>query len=99
MTLPRIVMIALLALALAPMPIGYYRLLRIAVCGLSVLSAVKTRSAAWRWIWAAVALVFNPLFPLYLGRDLWRIVDGVAILVVLGSIRDKSDARARSTSK
>jgi len=98
MTAPRIALIALLALALAPMPIGYYRFLRIAVCGLSVLSAIRTRSMAWRWTWAVVAVVFNPFLPLYLGRDLWRIVDGVAILVVLGSFRDDSDSRASLTT-
>lgn len=97
--LSRVAMIALLALAFAPMPIGYYKFLRIAVCGLSILCAARTRSSAWRWIWAAVAVTFNPVLPLYLGRDTWRIVDGVGILIVLASIGDTFRSESASTQR
>jgi hypothetical protein len=92
---PRILALALLLLAFAPMPIGYYRLLRVAICGLSVYFAVRTRSSAWRWTWIAVAIVFNPLLPMYLGRELWRVVDAAAVVVTLLSFGD-AGARRRA---
>ncbi len=67
---------ALLFLALVRLPIGYYTFLRIAVTigALLLLYHHWTRSGinAWVVLFGAVAILFNPLLPIYLGdRSLW----------------------------
>jgi hypothetical protein len=93
---PRLIALVLLLLAFAPMPIGYYRLLRVGMCGLSVYFAFETRSNAWRWTWIAVAVVFNPFLPLYLGRGGWRAVDLAVIAMTILSLVDGGSRRGKS---
>lgn len=82
----RVVAIVMLVLSFAPMPIGYYTLLRIVVCGAAAYLAYESGNGPWRWIWGAIAIVFNPIFPLYLGRDIWRVVDALVIIVLSVSL-------------
>jgi len=59
-------------------PYGFFTLLRLVVFGTTVyLSwlAYKSKKQSWIWIFGFIALVFNPLIPLHLGRDLWMVVD------------------------
>jgi len=64
-------------------PYGLYTLLRLVVCGTTAyLSwlAYESGKQPWLWIFGFIALIFNPLIPLHLGRDLWVVVD---LLVVV----------------
>ncbi|MBK6774557.1 MAG: hypothetical protein IPG74_01475 [Flavobacteriales bacterium] len=80
---------ALLFLALVRLPIGYYTFLRIAVTigALLLLYHHWTRSGinAWVVLFGAVAILFNPLLPIYLGdRSLWlpfNLTGGVLFMV------------------
>ena len=68
----------MLFLALAPWPYGYYQLLRFVVCGVSVYVAFMTYK--WQKIWATclfgfIAVLFNPLIPIHLSRELWQPID------------------------
>jgi hypothetical protein len=59
-------------------PYGFFKLLRWVVCGTAVyLSwlAYESEKKGWIWVFGLIALVFNPLIPLHLGRNLWRVVD------------------------
>ena len=83
---PTIISIAMLLLALIPLPIGYYTLLRIVVCLTAAFLAWNSYEAhktSWMWTMGVVALIFNPLIPLYLGRELWIFVD-IATAVIFG---------------
>lgn len=67
---------ALLFLALVRLPIGYYTFLRIAVTigALLLLHHHWKRGGinAWVVLFGAVAILFNPIAPIYLGdRALW----------------------------
>lgn len=79
--------IGFLLLALLPWPIGYFTLLRVIITGvaavLAYLSFTKDglRSAAWGWTFIVIAALFNPVFPVHLGRGLWMMVD----IVVAGT--------------
>jgi hypothetical protein len=68
-----------LGLALFPMPFAYYELLRIAVCaGLGFLAFTEARTrgrAGWIWGLALLAILFNPLVPVHVGRAGWAIID------------------------
>jgi hypothetical protein len=83
----RIIAIVLLLWALDKHPYGYYTLLRFVVCGVTAYSAylaVELKKNGWAWTFGIIALLFNPIIPFHLGRDIWQIVDvGVAILLLV----------------
>ena len=78
---------ALSLLALAPLPYGYYVLLRVVVCAsCAYLAAAEFRSggSGWGFGLALAALVFNPIYPLHLGREVWaalNVCTAVGLLV------------------
>ncbi len=65
-------------------PYGYYQLLRLVVCITSIFVVVKMNQLEkenWMWIFVILAVIFNPLIPLHLGKELWLIVDAIAIIL------------------
>lgn len=67
---------ALLFLALVRLPIGYYTFLRISVTIGALLLLYQNWQGSgmnvWVILFGAVAILFNPIFPIYLGdRTLW----------------------------
>jgi len=66
------------AVGLLPMPYGYYMLLRLFFCGVSLY--YMTRRSGVRdtdkWVLAGLAVLYNPLVPVELGsKPLWSIVN------------------------
>jgi hypothetical protein len=64
--------------ALVPWPYGYYQILRFVVCGVSVYVAYLAYN--WQKLWATwmfgfIALLFNPLIPIYLTKKTWQPID------------------------
>jgi hypothetical protein len=64
--------------ALGRWPYGYYQLLRFVVCGVSVYVAFMAYN--WQKLWAMwpfgiVAILFNPLVPIHLSREIWQPID------------------------
>ena len=89
---PVIASIVLLVLAVLPLPYGYYTLLRLVVCFTAVFLAwfsYKQQRVRWAWIMGLLALAFNPVIPLYFGREFWIFVD-VATAVVFAIFLKKS---------
>ncbi len=78
-------------------PMVYYQLTNWAVMGAALTAAWQfyKRGNLWfTWIFVVVAVVFNPLAPLHIQQDIWRVIDlvGAALLVVgiiLLSSKDK----------
>ena len=90
MTWPLRLSIALLLLALLPMPYGYYELLRLVVfltTGAIVYQQFKTsHSLGFQGVLLALtALAYNPVFRIHLNRELWGWVNlvTVGLLVVV----------------
>lgn len=87
---PIVVSIVMLLLAIiGGLPIGYYKLLRVVICGTGGYFAwvfYKLQKNAWVWIMGIIALIFNPMFPFYLGRDLWVVVDVITLLLFVIAI-------------
>jgi hypothetical protein len=50
------------------------------------VQGVRFRQFGWTGAMAVLAFVFNPIFPLDLGRRVWSNVDYIAALVLLLSI-------------
>lgn len=71
------------------MPYGYYQLVRfIALIGFGVLAFQANQQAKQTEmiIYGALTLLFQPLFKIALGRELWNIIDvivGIGLLLSL----------------
>ena len=82
---PAIMLIA----ALASWPYGYYTFLRLVVCACAALIAFKeyqyegSQGSMWMIGFGGIALLFNPLIPVHLTRDIWAVID-VAVALVFG---------------
>jgi len=85
---PCVIVAVMLFLALASWPYGYYQLLRIFVCGVSAYAAFLAYNCQriWAtWIFGFIAVLFNPLIPIHLSRELWEPIDvvcGVLFIVI-----------------
>lgn len=96
-----LVPIALLLIGLADLPTGYYTLVRIAVCIVSALSCYWSYKSDETVGIATVtfgilAILFNPIIPIYLHeKDIWTVID-IAAAVLLGiryfTLKDKLNA-------
>lgn len=87
--IPSIIAIFLLLLALLPMPYGYYTLVRICIflySGFLAYKAWQEQIQLWVWIFGFIAVLFNPIIPIYLNRELWAVIDIVVAIVFFISI-------------
>lgn len=79
----------LLVLALADLPYGYYTFLRLFVCATAILGAFKATSIkaeGWVALLGGIAILFNPVFPVYLERHIWIILDLLVAGVLVVSV-------------
>ena len=72
--------------ALGDWPYGYYQLLRFVVCGVGVYVAYMAYS--WKKLWATwlfgiIGVLFNPLVPIHLSRDLWQPADMICAVLFI----------------
>lgn len=87
---------ALLFAAILPMPYGYYRLLRVAVCIIAIAFALRTyalHKVGLTVVLAATAILFNPLVPLGFEREVWAAFNliGAALFVWLAIQAKRGD--------
>lgn len=74
----RLLVAALLFVAVAPLPYAYYRFLRLAVCAAAVYSAWEEFQSGVRllgWLFVVIGVLFNPLAPVHLDRSVWFWID------------------------
>lgn len=77
---------AMLFLGAAPLPYGYYTLLRLVACGVFAFAAFiafERKSKALPWIYGFLALIFNPIIKIYLPKEIWVVVDIAAGILLL----------------
>jgi hypothetical protein len=83
----RIIAAILLFLALGRHPYGYYEILRLVVCGVTIYGvyfSAKLKKIGWVFTFGIIAILFNPLIPIYLRRGTWQFIDlAVAVLLLL----------------
>jgi len=84
----------LLLLGIFSLPIGYYTFLRIAVTLTTVVVIVneyKGSIDAWTIILGIIAILFNPIFPIYFNsKSAWLIIDlAVATTFIIKSLKIK----------
>lgn len=85
----KIALSILFIICLAKMPYEYYQLIRFAgLTGFSILAyqAFKKENKMEAIIYICLAILFQPVFKIALGRELWNIVDivvGAGLLISL----------------
>ena len=71
--------IALLLIAVLPLPYGYYMLLRliIPVCSIIVaVNAYKTQpDTIFLYVFIGMAILYNPLIPISLFKEIWIVIN------------------------
>src|SRR5687767_5689585 len=79
-----------LFLSLLSLPIGYFTFLRILVtigALLIIVNDAKAGLSFWVIAFVLVAIIFNPIFPVYLhDKSIWMPIDVIAGLLFFGRV-------------
>ena len=81
-----LVIAAMMLLCLAPMPYGYFQLVRLLATiafGFMSFRFYQERKEAFFYTFGALTLLFQPLYKIALGRTIWNIID---VIVAIGLI-------------
>lgn len=81
---------ALLALGAAPLPYGYYMFLRLVACGVFAFAAYISftkRGRVLPYIYACLALLFNPIIKVHLPKEAWTVVDLASAALLLATAK------------
>jgi len=97
--IPALASAVLLLVALGDHPYGYFTFLRWVV----FMSACLVAWVAWEsevqpatFVFAAVAILFNPLVPVYLGKSTWAPIDVVCAVLFALSLSLKGNRITQS---
>lgn len=88
-TIVRIIAIVMSFWALADNPYGYYQILRWVICGVTGYSAYlayENNKDSWVWIFGIIAILFNPIAPIHLDRELWSVINIAVAVIIFVSI-------------
>lgn len=88
-TIIKIVLAIVLFLCLLDMPYGFYQFVRfVALIGFGILAykANEQQRQTEMIIYGGLALLFQPFFKIALGREIWKIVDIVVGIGLIGSL-------------
>lgn len=92
--IPYVFVMLLLLIAIFPMPYGYYSILKICVslCGgfTAYLNFQEDNIKVTTWLCVFLAIVFNPIIPIHLTREIW-IVLNVAAAGTFGYLTYRSE--------
>ncbi len=74
--------------ALGTHPYAYYQALRWTVCiggAYEAYIAYQLKKSSRTWIFAIIAMLFNPLAPFYMDRSTWQMVDLITATIIIVS--------------
>ena len=87
---------AMLFIAIAPLPYGYYTLLRLVTTGLFIWAAIiisERKSKYLIWLFILFALLYNPIIKIHLEKETWgfiNIISAIFLLSVKSKIKESS---------
>jgi hypothetical protein len=82
----KLILSALFLLCLAPMPYGFYSLIRfVAMIAFAIYAYVyyEKKNNKLAIVFLSLAILFQPLLPIYLGRMLWNIIDVIVAIFLI----------------
>ena len=91
---------AMLLLCLAPMPYGYFMLVRFVMmvaCGWMAYRYFTIKKSIAAWVYVILAVLFQPIYKIVLGRGIWNVVDVVVavFLIVLYIVERRLEKKER----
>ncbi|MBR9973066.1 DUF6804 family protein [Magnetospirillum sulfuroxidans] len=94
---------AALMVAAIPLPYGAYTIIRAIVFVVSIIIVVHERKAAgrmyaWSYGFLLMAILFNPILPVHLGRGFWFVIDVGAAMVFFAHYRRRCAAATEGRS-
>jgi len=75
--------------ALMDNPYAYYQVLRwiiAGVMGYSAYLAYEQKRIVWIWIFGVIAILYNPIAPIYLARGTWMGIDLIVAVIIFISL-------------
>lgn len=86
----RLITAILLIVAVSNQQIGYYKFLRwcvfvTAIYVVYISYTIKKQMNFGVWLFGLIAILFNPIIPFFLGKELWRTTDLIIGIVFIGS--------------
>lgn len=83
-----IIGLVLLFLALLNLPYEYYIFLRwaITIIALFITFVIWDKLENMKWMSVIIAIIYNPIVPVYLSRNVWILIDilsGLIFLIIL----------------
>ena len=96
MKIPLYLSCALLLLAIASMPYGYYQFLRIfitIVAGISTYNSFLSKHRKWLYIFITILILYNPILPIHLNKEIWLPINLLTFIVFLVYIFTKKDEK------
>ena len=94
----KILLAILFIICLAEMPYGFYQLVRfIALIGFAGLAYIanERQKNIEAIIYVGLALLFQPIIKIALGREIWNFIDVLVALALLASLFLQSKDRSR----
>ena len=70
-------------------PYGYYILLRWICCAVFAFLAIQAltlKKQGWVWILGVTAVIYNPLIPIHLDREIWSVINLLTVGIAIVSI-------------
>jgi hypothetical protein len=95
----KIILSILLLICLFDMPYGYFQLVRfIALLSFGFLAYIsyQENNNLFSSIYVSLAILFQPLMKIALGREIWNIVDVIVALFLIVSIFLKNTSTKKS---
>lgn len=77
--------IVLLIIAILGAPYGYYTFLRIFIFATSCIYLYNNKENKSNFIysWFILGLIYNPIIPIYLSKDIWCVINIVSIVYLV----------------
>jgi FtsH-binding integral membrane protein len=90
----RIALIITILVGISRQPYAYYEFLRVFVFLVSIFLCIesfkKTIKNGFEYLYLCIAILFNPIFPIYMSKEVWVIFDWAsAILIGISLFIDK----------
>jgi len=98
-----LVPVGALLLAILPLPYGFYILLRWFIAGFALYLAYRysgnaTKMTGWALTYLLIAVLWNPIMPVELGKESWFIPDLVAAAIFWYAWHDSARLSAVATN-
>ena len=95
-----LILAALMLLCLAPMPYGYFMLVRFVMmvaCGWMAYKYYMRQKEVAMWVFITIAMLFQPFYKISLGRSIWNVIDVIVaiFLVLIYFVEKRMEAKTR----